>query len=139
MTLFNLTAGCGKGSGTSGGQTYKYDYSIRSNNVNNNTFLRNGGGRGVFSNIAPDVIPTNAQLDKMVVSGSTTETDEFTAEVYENGLLIYSLVKPSGNQSIVQLTGMPVVNANSQISVRISNLGNTISHPKVSLFFTEVL
>lgn len=135
MALFTSTSPCGGGSGSSGTfRTLQYDYAIRFS-TSNTIFLRVNGGFGVFSNVAPDILPCDVVLEKMVVSADASETDAFTADVYRNGVLVYSLLKPLGNPSAVQVGGMPGFLVNDAISVRVSGITTSIDEPKVTLVF----
>lgn len=138
MTLFSIqNQGCGSGgsSGT-GKDSFDYFYALRFN-VNNTMFLRAGNGFGDFSNNNPDVIPCDSILEKLVVSNENNEFDTFTIDVFRNGLLVYSLTKPMGNQSIIQKGGMPAFVENDLLSVRISGMNQPITNPRVHAYLKE--
>lgn len=136
MALFTSTSpGCGSSSGAL--RSFQYDYAIRFS-TSNTIFLRVNGGFGVFSNVAPDILPCDVMLEKLVVSAETTETDAFTVDVYRNGILVHSLLKPLGNPSAIEIGGMPGFLANDAVSVRVSGMSTSIDEPKATLVFREI-
>ena len=136
--LFSITGGNCNNTSFSGGQTYQFDFAYRTK-VNNTSFLRVDGGQGSFSNIVPDILPTDCTLEKMVVNNALGETDAFRAEVFVNGVFSYGLNKTAGNESVIQIGSMPSYSANDEISVRVTNFSTPINQPKVALYFVETL
>lgn len=137
MPLFQSTNPCGGGSGGSAAKTFQYDFGLRFQ-LQNTMFLRNGRGFGPFSNVVPEYLPCDALLEKLIVSADITEFDQFTIDVFRNGALVYSLIKPIGLPNAIQLGGMPSFIASDALSVRISNIAPFITEPIVTLVFGEI-
>lgn len=137
MALFQSTNPCGGGSGSTAAKTFQYDFGLRFQ-VQNTIFLRLSKGFGPFSNVVPEILPCDALLEKLILSADITEFDQFTIDVFRNGALVYSLIKPVGMASAVQLGGMPSFLANDAVSVRISNIAPFINEPIATLVFGEI-
>ena len=137
MPLFQSTSPCGGGSGSTAAKTFQYDFGLRFQ-VQNTIFLRLSKGFGPFSNVVPEYLPCDALLEKLIVSADITEFDTFTVDVFRNGALVYSLIKPIGLPNAIQLGGMPSFLAGDALSVRISNVTPFINEPIVTTVFGEI-
>ena len=136
MALFTSTNVCSGGSSGSAAKTFQYSFGLRFQ-IQNTMFLRLSKGFGPFSNVVPEILPCDALLEKLIVSADVAEFDQFTIDIFRNGALVYSLIKPLGNASAVQIGGMPSFLQNDALSVRISGIAPFIDEPIVTTVFGE--
>ncbi len=138
MALFTSTSpytACDNTSGD-GANNLIYKYGLRFT-VFNPMYLRAGDGFGPFSNQTPDVLPVSAQMTSITAVADTGLLAAFDVEVYQNGVLVYTLSKPAGTNFGSANTGLPLFGQFDELCVRITNIVTQALDPRVSIVFAE--
>lgn len=138
MSLFSISSNCCNTSSvpSDGGNSITYDFGLKGI-VTNPNYLRNNGGIDSFSNISPQVLPYNAQMTTITTTGDIGLLSAFDIEVYNTGVLVYTLTKPAGINFASTTTSLPSFGQFNSLSVRINSITTQVEDPKVTITFSE--